>query len=66
MNACPPGSEDGGCDGPLQSADGATLRYGFRPLGPFPTKPAPSLLLIGAVVGFELLLLVFGWMQPYW
>ena len=24
------------------------------------------LLLIGAVVGFELLLLVFGWMQPYW
>jgi hypothetical protein len=24
------------------------------------------LRLIGAVVGFELLLLVFGWMQPYW
>ena len=24
------------------------------------------LLLIGAVVGFWLLLFVFGWMQPYW
>ena len=51
--ACPPGSEDGGCDGPLQSGRRCrTCDTGSDPSVPFPMKPAPSLLLIGAVVGF--------------